>query len=104
GPPPTNCPVARRRCHIAAYRTSGFAGSIRTSLAPVSALTVRTAVHVLPPSVVLYTPRSPPPAQSGPCDAMYTTLESRGSICMLPMCSELASPARAHVAPPSVDL
>src|ERR1022692_1064396 len=47
---------------------------------------MRLADHVLPPSVVLYRPRSPPPFQSGPGAATYTTLESRGSTTMRAMC------------------
>src|SRR5438552_11654183 len=49
-------------------------------------------------------PRSPPADHSGPCAATYTTSELRGSILMLPMCSEFASPTRAHVLPASLDL
>jgi hypothetical protein len=37
-----------------------------TSETPVFALMVRTDFQVLPPSVVLYSPRSPPALQSGP--------------------------------------
>jgi hypothetical protein len=97
-------PTVRWRCHIDAYTMSGLFGSSTTSAAPVCWLTVSTAFHVWPPSVVLYTPRSPPDDQSGPCEATYTTLELRGSILMLPMCSEFARPTRVHVAPASVDL
>ena len=56
GPPPTNCPVARRRCHIAAYSTSGFAGSITHFVGAGVRAHRRIAFHVLPPSVVLYMP------------------------------------------------
>ena len=36
------------------------------SVAPVSGLIGSTAFHVAPPSVVLYSPRSPPADHSGP--------------------------------------
>jgi hypothetical protein len=74
------------------------------SLIPVSGLIVSTADQVAPPSVVLYRPRSPPADQRGPCAATYTVLLLRGSIRILPMCSEAASPMRVHVRPASVDL
>ena len=84
--------------------TSGFFGSITMSVAPVSASTVRIAFHVPPPSVVLYTPRSPPLAQSGPIAVTYTTFELRGSTMTFWMCSEFSSPMRLNVLPASVDL
>src|SRR5262249_39076129 len=104
GPPPTNCPTARRRCHVEAYSTSALFGSITMSLPPVSGLTSSTAFQVAPPSVVLKMPRSPPEDHSGPCAATYTTFELRGSIWMRPMCSDFSRPTRFHVVPASVDL
>ena len=83
---------------------SGFLVSRTTSVMPVSGLIVRIAVQVVPPSVVLYSPRSPPEDHSGPCDATYTVFGLRGSIAMRPMCSDVARPMRFHVFPPSADL
>ena len=73
GPPPISTPTCRRRWYVAAYSTSGSRGSMHTSVTPVSSPAVSTAFHVFPLSVVLYSPRSPPDAQSGPCAATYTT-------------------------------
>ena len=39
------------------------------SVTPVFSLIASTAFQVLPPSVVLKSPRSPPAFQSGPCAA-----------------------------------
>ena len=47
------------------------------SVKPVLSLMNRLRVHVAPPSVVLYKPRSPPAEQSGPCAATYTTSDAR---------------------------
>ena len=55
-------------------------------------LTVRTGFHVAPPSVVLYTPRSPPGENSGPCAATNTVFEFRGSITIFATCSEFGRP------------
>ena len=103
GPPPMNWPVARRRCHIAAYSASGLAGSISTSLAPVSALTVRTrgprlaAVGRLVHAAVA----ACRPQRALRCDVH--DVGNRG-ILQVAECSELASPTRAHVTPASADL
>ena len=71
---------------------------------PVFSLTLRILFQVLPPSVVLYRPRSPPGPQSGPCAATYTMSESFGSIRILPMCSDVFRPTFCHELPPSTDL
>ena len=75
-----------------------------TSVKPVYWLISFVFVQVRPPSLVLYRPRSPPAAQSGPTAATYTTLGSRGSITMRPMCCDFGSIGADHVRPPSVDL
>ena len=103
-PPPIACPTCRRRWYDDAYITSGFFGSSTRSVMPVFSLMVSNADHVFPPSVVLYNPRSPPGENSGPCAATYTTFELRGSITILPICSEVSSPTRFQVLPASVDL
>ena len=67
GPPLTSVQTCRRRCQLAARSSSGFFGSgITTSVTPVSSSTFKDFVHDLPPSVVLYSPRSPPGPHSGP--------------------------------------
>src|SRR5512142_720109 len=95
--------TCRLRCHADAYSTSGFEGSITTSLTPVFSLIVSTAFQVFPPSAVLYSPRSPPGAHSGPCAAAYTTLLSRGSMTMRDTCSDFLSRMFFHDLPPSSD-
>src|ERR1700682_6381183 len=82
---------------------SGFAGSSCTSTTPVFSLMVSTAFQVLPASVVLYSPRSPPGPHSGPSAATYTTFESRGSITTRPICSDFLSPRFCQLFPPSSD-
>src|SRR3954451_21922798 len=57
--PATNDHGVRRRAYSAAYTVSGFDGSMTTSPAPVlSASAWSTHFQVLPPSDVLYSPRS----------------------------------------------
>src|SRR6185437_8137701 len=98
-------PYSRRsRSSAAAYSTSGSDGSMTTSVKPVYLLMDLVFVQVLPPSVVLNKPRSPPGAHSGPSAATYTTFGSRGSMTMRPMCCECGSIAFDHVTPPSIDL
>src|SRR5215475_5878310 len=58
-PPERNVQPLRRKSHIPAISTSGFLGSIATLEQPVDELgPLSTCVQVLPPSVVLYRPRS----------------------------------------------
>src|SRR5262249_8754835 len=66
GPPLMRVQTGRRRWYAAAISTSGLRGSSTTSVTPVLALILSTHCHDLPPSVVLYRPRSPPGPQSGP--------------------------------------
>jgi hypothetical protein len=54
------------RCHVVAISTSGSRGSKATSLAPAQVPPSSTLRQVTPPSVVLYSPRSPPRTLSGP--------------------------------------
>ena len=65
-----------------AYTIWLLTGSITMSFAPVSSSTFSTCFHVLPPSTVLYTPRSPPGPQRLPVAATNTMLLSRGSMAM----------------------
>src|SRR6266576_5226402 len=58
-PPERYSQPLRRKSHIAANMISGLSGSISTSVQPVERFApLRTSPHVLPPSVVLYRPRS----------------------------------------------
>src|SRR4029079_9949897 len=84
--------------------TSGLRGSISTSVTPVCSEVSNALVQVLPPSRVTYRPRSPPSFHNGPCAATQTTFESRGSIAIVEMCSEVFSPMLCQVVPPSSDL
>src|SRR4029078_13080058 len=77
GPPPINWPTWRRRCSIATYNVSGFFGAITMSVAPLFSVPGSTFFHVAPPSVVLNSPRSPPPRHSGPIAVTWTTLQLR---------------------------
>src|SRR5262245_4068637 len=73
------------------------------SVAPVLSSTFSTCFQVVPPSVVLYTPRSPPGPQSDPVAATRTVLLSSGSITMRAIARELGRPMFFHDVPPSVD-
>src|SRR5437868_14098015 len=79
GPPAMQPKTRRLRCQVVATSMSGLRGSSWMSFAPVQSSTERILFQVLPPSAVLYTPRSPPLRQSGPWAATYTTSEFRGS-------------------------
>src|SRR5216117_3634120 len=58
-PPERNVQPRLRKSHIPAYNVFAFDGSIASIEQPVDRFVPRnTLVHVLPPSVVLYTPRS----------------------------------------------
>src|SRR4029077_9852305 len=58
-PPERYSQPLRRKSHMAANITSGLAGSIATPVQPVERFgPLRTCCQVLPPSVVLYRPRS----------------------------------------------
>ena len=65
-PPLINSHGFRPACQSAAYSTSGFVGSITSSIAPVESFRKRIFFQVLPPSVVLKTPRSGFGAQTCP--------------------------------------
>ena len=104
GPPEMYPYVRRYRCHVVASRTSGLRGSIAMSLAPAHVPPSSTFFHVLPPSVVLYRPRSPPFRDSGPWAATQTTSEFFGWITIFPMCSDSLRPTLVHVRPASTDL
>ena len=58
GPPLENVQCLRDICHIEACSTLGSDESIAMLMAPVPSFTYRIFFQVLPPSVVLNTPRS----------------------------------------------
>src|SRR5512138_1496771 len=74
-PPERNVQPLRRKSHMPAIRTSGFLGSIVTLEQPVEALPpLSTSDQVLPPSAVLYRPRSLESLHSLPGTHAKTTL------------------------------
>src|SRR5213078_4633286 len=75
-----------------------------TSLTPVSSLIFSTCDQVLPPSAVLYTPRSGFAPHKCPSAATYTTAGFFGWITIRPMCRVASSPIFFQVFPPSRDL
>src|SRR5215813_4877126 len=78
-PPDRNVQPLRRKSHSPAISTSGFLGSIATLEQPVEGLgPLSTWVQVLPPSVVLYRPRSFESLHSLPGTHAYTTLLDLG--------------------------
>ncbi len=81
-----------------------FDGSIAMSSNPVSSSMNLTFAHVLPPSVVLYTPRSGPGPKRCPGDATYTVSGFFGSMTMRPIVCVSFSPMFVNVLPPSVVL
>src|SRR6267142_1694827 len=104
GPPPLNPKGVRRRWYAAAYSVSGLSGSMAMSLTPVSSLIFRTCDQLLPPSLVLYTPRSGFGPHKCPSAATYTTSEFFAWTTIRPMCRVASSPIFFHVFPPSSDL
>src|SRR5881409_892027 len=104
-PPERYSQPLRRKSHIAANMMSGLVGSIFTSVQPVERFApLRTCCHVLPPSVVLYRPRSGESLHNAPGTAAKTVSLLLGSTTTRAMRSDFCKPARVHVSPPSVDL
>src|SRR5439155_26389945 len=101
-PPERNVHPLRRKSHIPANSVFGVCGSIDIIEHPVDALAPwRTLVHVLPPSVVLYTPRSSLSLQSLPGTPTYTVFDSVGSTRILAMRSDSGRPRLLQLSPPS---
>src|SRR5688572_8601986 len=101
GPPEVKNQGKRRCSHVDASRCSGFDGSITSSNAPVRSFTYSTLRHVLPPSVVLKTPRSTPSLHAGPCADNQTVFGSRGCTMTSSMRSVPARPRCDQLRPPS---
>src|SRR5215469_14963612 len=74
------------------------------SFAPVSSSIFKTCFQFLPPSTVLYTPRSPPGPHRLPVAATNTMSLFLGSMTIRLMYRELLRPTLTYVFPPSVDL
>src|SRR5437899_6040353 len=104
GPPDTSCHGLRCACQKAAYRTSGLLGSRTRSEIPVESLRNSTLFHVLPPSVVLYTPRSAFGPKACPCAPTHTMSGLAACTRTRESCYVPASPTQAQVLPPSVVL
>src|SRR5204863_4593007 len=76
-----------------------------TSVQPVERFVpLRTCCHVLPPSVVLYKPRSGESLHKAPGTATKTVSLFLGSTVIRATRSDFSKPARDHDSPPSVDL
>src|SRR5215472_8725377 len=104
-PPDRYSQPLRLKSHIAANIVSGLLGSISTSVQPVERFApFKTSCHVLPPSVVLYKPRSGESLHNGPGTATKTVSLFLGSMVIRAIRSDLSNPERDHVSPPSVDL
>src|SRR5213594_59746 len=72
-PPERYSQPLRRKSHIEANMMSGLLGSIAMSVHPVERFApLRTCCHVLPPSVVLYNPRSSESLHNAPGTAAKT--------------------------------
>src|SRR5256712_13607317 len=104
GPPDTSCHGLRCACQKAAYTTSGLLGSRTRSEIPVESLRNNTLFHVLPPSVVLYTPRSAFGPKACPWAPTHTMSGLAGCTRTREICCVSASPTKAQVLPPSVVL
>src|SRR6185503_3962148 len=104
-PPDRNVQPWRRKSHIPAISTSEFLGSIATLEQPVEPLPpLSTSDQVLPPSAVLYSPRSFESLHSLPGTHAYTIPLDLGCTMICTMRSDSGSPAWVQVSPPSVDL
>ena len=89
---------------MAANTRFGLMGSMARSTAPVVSLSpASTRIHVEPPSVDLYTPRSPPALYRCPVTAAKMCCGLVGSTANRPMAPVSVSPTSCQVAPPSTD-
>ena len=82
----------------------GFLGSIAISETPVSFEIKSVLSQFFPPSIDLYTPRSPPALQTGPYAATQIIFSSVGCMIILPICSDDFNPILVKLFPPSIDL
>src|SRR5438045_9437072 len=102
-PPERYSQPLRRKSHIAANMISGLSGSIFTSVQPVERFApFRTCCHFLPPSVVLYKPRSGESLHNAPRTAANPVSLFLGSTVIRPMRSADSNAACHYVSPPPV--
>src|SRR6476620_7478610 len=102
-PPERYSQPLRRKSHMEANMMSGLFGSIVKSVQPVERFApLRTCCHVLPPSVVLYRPRSGESLHSAPGTAAKTVSLFLGSTMTREMRSDFSKPVCVQVSPPSV--
>src|SRR5688572_15638702 len=104
GPPLMMSQPLRNPRYIPAYSSLGFAGLIASTRAPVELLTKRVFFHVLPPSIVLNSPRSSFGPKGEPSAATQTMSGFVGWTITLPICPASGSPVNCHVRPASTDL
>src|SRR6266516_1250949 len=104
GPPETSCHGLRCAYQKAAYSTSGLEGSSTRSVTPVESLRNSTLCHDLPPSVLLYTPRSAFGPNACPCAPTHTMSGFAGCTRTREICCVSARPTNCHFLPPSVVL
>src|SRR5438045_3444506 len=90
--------------HMLAMITLEFPGAISRSVAPVLSEMKSTFRQVLPPSVVLETPRSGLFLKAFPCAATYATLGFTGSTRTAPIWPASYRSRNDQVRPPSVVL
>src|SRR6202035_1535040 len=104
-PPDLNVQPLRRKSQRLANNTSGLPGSIATLPQPVDRLPpLSTSTHCLPPSEVLYSPRSVESPHNLPGTHASAVSAARGSTMILLMRSDWGNPACVQVSPPSDDL
>src|SRR5574340_169904 len=102
GPPLENVQARRIICHMVAYNTCGFFGSIARVIAPVSSLTYKIFFQLLPPSLLLYTPPSGLGPNKCPSAATYTTSGLSGATMIQVMMRVSFKPMLVQVLPPSL--
>src|SRR5690606_9521927 len=104
GPPLESIHSVRYASQKPAYMTCGFDGVSARSTAPARSLRYSTLRQVLPPSVLLNTPRSSFGPNSRPSAATYTRSQLVGWMRMRPIARASVSPMCVQVLPASVDL
>src|SRR6185436_12170788 len=101
-PPSSKFQARRVRYHMAAYNSSGFFGLISMSTERVLSSTYNVCFHVLPPSIVLYTPRSLLGEYKCPSTDTQAISAFVGCSTILPMCWLSGRPRNSQVLPLSL--
>src|SRR5438105_1179331 len=99
GPPSSKFQALRVRYQALAYNSAGFSGLISISTTPVLLSMNRVCFQVLPPSVVLYMPRSLLGEYKCPCTATQAVLLSVGCNNILPIWCDSGKPRYCQVLP-----